>query len=43
MEQGMETLTGHSDAGAALVQMLIVPVLLTFAILATGIYAAIVL
>ena len=37
MHQGMETLTGHSSGGAALVQMVIVPVLLTLGLLAMGI------
>jgi 3-oxoacyl-(acyl-carrier-protein) synthase len=37
----METLTGHSTGGAALVQMLIVPVSLTFGILAMAVAAAI--
>jgi len=37
MAEGMETLTGHSSGGAALVQMLIVPVSLAFGILAIAI------
>lgn len=37
MERGMETMTGHSEGGDALVQMLIVPVLLTLGLLAMGI------
>jgi hypothetical protein len=41
MREGLETLTGHCTGGAALVQMLIVPVLLTFAALAMGVAAAI--
>ena len=41
MAEGMETLTGHSSGRAALVQMLVVPVLLTFAALAMGVTAAI--
>jgi hypothetical protein len=41
MHDGMETLTGHSTGGAALVQMLIVPVSLTFGILAIAVAAAI--
>ena len=41
MYRGMDTLTGHSSGGAALVQMLIVPVLLTFGLLAMGIVGAI--
>ncbi len=40
MADGMQTLTGHSTGPAALVQMLIVPVSLTLAILAMGIAAA---
>lgn len=41
MHDGMETLTGHSSGGAALVQMLIVPVSLTLGILAMSVAAAI--
>ena len=41
MIDGIQTLTGHNSGPAALVQMLIVPVLLTFAALAMGIAAAI--
>ena len=41
MHRGMDTLTGHSSGRDALVQMLIVPVLLTFSILAMGIAATI--
>lgn len=41
MLDGIETLTGHNSGPAALVQMLIVPVLLTFAALAMGVAAAI--
>jgi hypothetical protein len=41
MRQGMDTFTGRSSGGAALVQMLVVPVLLTFGALAMGIIAAI--
>ncbi|WP_166042170.1 hypothetical protein [Sphingosinicella sp. YJ22] len=41
MSDGIQTLTGHNSGAAALVQMLIVPVLLTFAALAMGIAAAI--
>lgn len=41
MYRGMNTLTGHSSGGAALVQMLIVPVLLAFGLLAMGIVGAI--
>jgi hypothetical protein len=40
LKRGMETLTGHSSGPAALVQMLIVPVFLTFAVLAMGVIAA---
>ncbi|MFL6846577.1 MAG: hypothetical protein ACJ8ER_17060 [Allosphingosinicella sp.] len=40
MSGGMETLTGHSSGGAALVQMLIVPVLLTFGVLLIGLAKA---
>ena len=43
LQKGIPTLTGHSSAPAALVQMLIVPVLLTFAIAAMGIAAAIIM
>ena len=38
--EGLDTLTGHSSGRDALVQMLIVPVLLTFGIFAMGIAAA---
>lgn len=41
MIDGIQTLTGHNSGPAALIQMLIVPVLLTFAALAMGIAAAI--
>lgn len=41
LNQGMDTLTGRCSGGAALVQMLIVPVFLTFGILAMGIAVAI--
>jgi hypothetical protein len=41
--QGMETMTGHSSGKDALIQMLIVPVLLTFGALAMGVAAAILL
>jgi len=40
---GMDTLTGHSSGRDALVQMMIVPVLLTFGVLLIGIVKAIVL
>jgi hypothetical protein len=39
MEQGMQTMTGHSTGGAALVQMLAVPVCLIFGMLLTGLLA----
>jgi hypothetical protein len=41
MEKGIHTLTGHSGGRDALLQMLIVPVLLTFGLLAMGITVAI--
>lgn len=41
LADGMETLTGHCSGPAALVQMLIVPVLLTIGILGMAIAAAI--
>ena len=41
MHEGMETLTGHSSGRDALIQMLIVPVLLTMGILAMGVASAI--
>ena len=41
MYRGIDTLTGHSSGGAALVQMLIGPVLLTFGLLIMGIVGAI--
>lgn len=37
LDKGVETATGHISGGGALVQMLIVPVLLAFAIFAMGI------
>ena len=40
LAEGMETLTGHSSGGAALVQILIVPVFLTLGALAMGIAAS---
>jgi len=43
MRDGMGTLTGHSSGGAALVQMLIVPVFLTMGALAMGVAAAIIM
>ena len=36
LNRGMQTLTGHSSGPAALVQMLIVPIFLTLAVLAMG-------
>jgi hypothetical protein len=39
MEQGMQTMTGHSSGGAVLVQMLVVPVCLIFGMLLTAILA----
>lgn len=41
LDRGLETLTGHSTGRDALVQMLIVPVLLTLGLLAMGIVGAI--
>jgi hypothetical protein len=41
MRHGLDTSTGHSSGAAALVQMLVVPVLLTFGALAMAIIAAI--
>jgi hypothetical protein len=41
LAEGMDTLTGHSSGPAALVQMLIVPVFLTFGILAMAVAASI--
>jgi hypothetical protein len=43
MEDGMETMTGHSTGGAALVQMMIVPVSLTLGVVVMGIAAAIIM
>jgi hypothetical protein len=40
LHEGMDTFTGHNSGRAALVQMLIVPLLLTLAILAMGIIIA---
>ena len=40
LKRGMATFTGHSSGPAALVQMLIVPVLLTLAVLAMGLIVA---
>ena len=41
MYRGIDTLTGHSSGRDALVQMLIVPVLLTLGVLAMGIVGAV--
>ena len=41
LREGMETMTGHSTSAAALVQMLIVPVMLTLGIAAMGVAAAV--
>lgn len=43
LRDGMETLTGHSSGGAALIQMMIVPVLLTLGVAAIGVAAAIIM
>jgi hypothetical protein len=43
MQDGMDILTGHSSGGAALVQMMIVPVFLTLGVIAMGIAAAIIM
>lgn len=43
MNEGMATMTGRSSGRDALVQMLIVPVLLTFGVIMMGIAAAIIL
>lgn len=42
MQEGMQTMTGHSSGPAALVQMLIVPAFLTLGAAAMGIAAAII-
>jgi hypothetical protein len=41
MARGLDTFTGHSSGKDALVQMLIVPILLTLGLLAMGIAGAI--
>lgn len=41
MHDGVQTLTGHSSGKDALIQMLIVPVFLTFGALAMGVAAAV--
>lgn len=43
MDEGLRTYTGHCSGSAALVQMLVVPVALTFGVLAIGVVAAFVL
>lgn len=43
MREGMETLTGHCTGGAAMVQMMIVPVLLTFGVLLMAIAVAVIM
>jgi hypothetical protein len=43
MREGLETFTGHSTGAGALVQMLVVPVLLTFGVLLMAIAVAITL
>lgn len=40
LKRGMQTLTGHSSGPAALVQMLVVPVFLTLAVLSMGVIVA---
>ena len=40
LKRGMKTFTGHSSGPAALVQMLVVPVFLTLAVLAMGLIVA---
>ena len=40
LSKGMDTLTGHSSGTSALVQMLIIPIMLTLAVLAMGITIA---
>ena len=40
LNKGMNTLTGHNSGKAALVQMLIVPIMLTLGVLAMGIAIA---
>ena len=40
LNKGMDTLTGHNSGKAALVQMLIVPIMLTLGVLAMGIAIA---
>lgn len=40
LKRGMETMTGHSSGPAALVQMLVVPVFLTLAVIAMGFIVA---
>ena len=40
LRNGMDTFTGHNSGKAALIQMLIIPVMLTFAVLAMGVAIA---
>ena len=40
LKSGMQTMTGHSSGPSALTQMLVVPVFLTFGVLAMGLIAA---
>lgn len=40
LKRGMQTLTGHSSGTSALVQMLVVPLFLTLAVLAMGVIVA---
>lgn len=40
MQRGLQTYTGHSSGSAALVQMLVVPVFLTFGVVGIGIIIA---
>jgi hypothetical protein len=42
LDQGMQTLTGHNSGRAALVQMLLVPVALTFGVIGIGIAIALI-
>lgn len=41
LEQGMQTLNGHSTAGSALVQMLVVPLSLAFGVILAAVIAVI--
>ena len=40
LKSGMQTMNGHSSGPSALIQMLVVPVFLTFGVLAMGLIAA---